>query len=58
MAPLSPARVEIGRGTLENCGVDYMGPLDVKQGRNCLKRYCCVFTRLAQEPLTWRWHMI
>ena len=26
-----------------------MGPLDVKQGRNCLKRYCCVFTCLASR---------
>ena len=49
MAPLPPARVEIGRGAFENCGVNYMGPLDVKQGRNCLKRYCCVFTCLASR---------
>ena len=49
MAPLPPARVEPGRGAFENCGIDYMGPLEVKQGRNCLKRYCCVFTCLASR---------
>ena len=32
MAPLPPARVEIGNSAFENCGVDYMGPLEVKQG--------------------------
>ena len=31
MAPLPPARVEIGRVAFENCGVDYMSSLDVKQ---------------------------
>ena len=47
MAPLPPARVEAGCSAYENCGVDYMGPLEIKQGRNRLKRYCCVFTCLA-----------
>ena len=50
MTSLPPARVEIGRGAFENCGVDYMGPLDVNQGQNCLKRYSCVFTCLASKP--------
>ena len=26
-----------------------MGPLEVKQGRSCLPRYCCVFTCLASR---------
>ena len=49
MAPLPPARVEIGRSAFENCGIDFMGPLEVKQARNSLKRYCCVFTCLASR---------
>ena len=49
MAPLPLARVEAGNKTFETCGVDYMGPLEVRQGRNQLKRYCCVFTCLASR---------
>ena len=49
MAPLPPARVEAGNKTFETCGVDYMGPLEVRQDRNQLKRYCCVFTCLASR---------
>ena len=51
MAPLPPARVEAGRSAFENSGVDYMGPLDVKQGRSSVKRYCCVFTCLASRAV-------
>ena len=49
MAPLPPARVESGKPVFENCGIDYMGPLEVKQGRNLLSRYCCIFTCLASR---------
>ena len=49
MAPLPPARVEAGQGAFNSCGIDYMGPLVVKQGRSSLKRYCCVFTCLASR---------
>ena len=51
MAPLPPARVEARRSAFENSGVDYMGPLDVKQGRSSVKRYCCVFTCLASRAV-------
>ena len=47
MDPLPPGRVTPSRGAFEHCGVDYMGPLEIKQGRNRLSRYCCVFTCLA-----------
>ena len=49
MAPLPPARIEVGRSAFENCGIDYMGPLEVRQARSILKRYCCVFTCLASR---------
>ena len=49
MAPLPPARVESGKPVFENCGIDYMEPLEVKQGRSHLSRYCCVFTCLASR---------
>jgi len=49
MAPLPTARVEASLSAFENCGIDYMGPLKVKQGRNRVKRYCCVFTCLASR---------
>ena len=38
MAPLPPARVEVGPSAFENCGIDYMGPLEVRQARSTLKR--------------------
>ena len=49
MSPLPAARVDHGSSAFECCGVDYMGPLEVKQGRSILKRYCCVFTCLASR---------
>ena len=49
MSPLPAARVDHGSSAFECCGVDYMGPLEVKQGRSTLKRYCCVFTCLASR---------
>ena len=51
MAPLSAGRVTPSRGAFEHCGVDYMGPLEIKQGRNRLSRYCCVFTCLASRAV-------
>ena len=49
MSPLPAARVDHGSSAFECCGVDYMGPLEVMQGRSTLKRYCCVFTCLASR---------
>ena len=31
------------------CGMDFMGPIEIKQGRNLLKRCCCVFTCLGSR---------
>ena len=47
MAPLPTGRVTVRRFPFEHCGVDYLCGLKVKQGRNELKRYGCVFTCLA-----------
>ena len=51
MALLPAGRVTPSRGAFEHCGVDYMGPLEIKQGRNCLSHYCCVFTCLASRAV-------
>ena len=47
MAPLPTGCVFVRRRPFEHCGVDYLCGLKVKQGRNELKRYGCVFTRLS-----------
>lgn len=49
MSPLPPARVEAGERVFTATGVDFMGPVLIKAGRNNLKRYCCVFTCLASR---------
>ena len=49
MAPLPSARVNPSRCVFEHCGVDFMGPWEVKQRRNLLRHYCCVFTCLASR---------
>ena len=51
MAPFPAGRVTPSRGAFEHCGVDYMGPLEIKQGRNRLSLYCCVFTCLASRAV-------
>ena len=47
MAPLPTGRVTVRRFPFEHCGIDYMCGLKVKQGRNELKRYVCIFTCLC-----------
>ena len=47
MAPLPTGRVTVRRFPFEHCGIDYMCDLKVKQGRNELKRYVCIFTCLC-----------
>ena len=44
MAPLPSGRVAVGRFPFKHCGIDYICGLKVKQGRNELKRYACIFT--------------
>ncbi|XP_076810887.1 uncharacterized protein LOC143453439 [Clavelina lepadiformis] len=51
MAPLPEARVTPGHRPFTNTGVDYMGPLMVKQGRSQVKRYGCIFTCLATRAI-------
>ena len=49
MAPLPSARVDSSRCVFKHCGVDFMEPLEVKQGCNFLRCYCCVFTCVASR---------
>ena len=49
MASLPSAGVNPSRCLFEHCGVDFMGPLEVKQGRNLSCRYCPVFTYLVSK---------
>ena len=51
MAPLPMARVEAGNRPYTNTAVDYFGPVLIKQGRNELKRYGCIFTCLATRAI-------
>lgn len=47
MAELPTERVTPEKPPFTNVGVDYFGPLYVKQGRSHVKRYGCIFTCLA-----------
>ena len=47
LAPLPTGRVTVRHFPFEHCGIDYMCGLKVKQGRNELKRYACIFTCLC-----------
>jgi len=46
MASLPAYRLEVGLPVFSNTGVDYFGPLEIKQGRKRLKRWGCLFTCL------------
>ena len=45
--PLFHILVELGNRPFTNAAVDYFGPLLVRQGKNELKRYGCIFTCLT-----------
>ena len=47
MATLPPAQLASSDPPFSHVGVDYFGPLLVKQGRNHVKRYGCLFTCLV-----------
>ena len=47
MAELPVARVSPDNPPFTNTGVDYFGPITVKQARSHVKRYGCLFTCLA-----------
>ena len=47
MADLPRARLQAHKPAFSETGVDYFGPIFVKQGRNKLKRWGCLFTCLS-----------
>jgi len=51
MANLPEARVTAGRPPFTATGVDLMGPLNVKQGRNTVKRHVFFFTCMASRAV-------
>ena len=51
MAPLPLARIESRNRPFTNTAVDYFGPILVRQGRNNLKRYGCIFLCLATRAI-------
>ena len=51
MADLPKARVVAGKRPFHCTGVDLMGPLLVKQGKNNIKRYIVLFTCLAKRAV-------
>jgi hypothetical protein len=51
MASLPSCRVTPGNYAFESTGVDYFGPLQVKQGRSMIKRWGCIFTCLRTRAV-------
>ncbi|CAH8287249.1 unnamed protein product [Heterobilharzia americana] len=51
MAPLPVCRVQKGWFCFSSVGIDYFGPLMVRQGRREEKRYGCVFTCLQTRAI-------
>ena len=51
MAPLPKSRVTPGMYAFESTGLDYFGPMYVKQGRSTVKRYGCLFTCLKSRAV-------
>ena len=51
MAPLPSARVALTDPPFTYVGVDYFGPLFVKQGRSQVKHYGCLFTCLTMRAV-------
>jgi hypothetical protein len=51
MAPLPAARTIPERPPFSAVGVDYFGPILVKQGRSRVKRYGCLFTCMATRAV-------
>ena len=51
MADLPSCRVTPGNPPVFFIGIEYFGPIMVKQGRNRLKRYGCVFTCLTMRAV-------
>ena len=51
MAPLPTARITPTNPPFTFVGVDYFGPLMVRQGRSLVKRYGCLFTCLTMRAV-------
>ena len=51
MAPLPTPRVTPDKPPFSYTGVDYFGPLYVKQGRSTAKRYGCLFTCMTTRAV-------
>ena len=58
MAPLPTSRLKPSLRAFARSAVDFAGPFITVQGRGKRreKRYLCLFTCLASELFTWRWH--
>jgi len=53
MAPLPSSHDTPGNRPFTSVGIDYMGPLGIKQSKNMLKCYACVFSYMG----TWGIHI-
>ena len=51
MADLPECRITAGKPAFYFTGIDYFGPVMVKQGRSCVKRYGCIFTCLTMRAV-------
>ncbi|XP_033108467.1 uncharacterized protein LOC117110023 [Anneissia japonica] len=51
MASLPEERVTADRPPFTFTGIDYFGPIDVRQGRSIVKRYGCIFTCLVTRAI-------
>ena len=51
MADLPSAQVQAHTPLFTNTGIDYFGPIEVKQGRSNVKRYGVIFTCLSSRAV-------